>query len=81
MAKLISKTYGEALFELALEKNELDAVAEQVTLLTEAFAENPELMKELEDKIMSRIAGGAKIENDELDFDSDEFDLDSLNLD
>ena len=45
MAKLISKTYGEALFELALEKNELDAMAEQVTLLAEAFAENPELTK------------------------------------
>lgn len=45
MAKLISKTYGEALFEVALEKNELDSVAEQVDLLSKAFAENPELIK------------------------------------
>ena len=45
MAKIISKAYGEALFELALEKNELDSFAEQVNLLANAFAENPELTK------------------------------------
>lgn len=45
MAKIISKAYGEALFELAVEKNELDSIAEQVNLLANAFAENPELMK------------------------------------
>ncbi len=45
MAKIISKAYGEALFELALEKNELDSIAEQVNLLVNAFAENPELIK------------------------------------
>lgn len=45
MAKIISKAYGEALFELALEKNELDSIAEQVNLLANAFAENPELIK------------------------------------
>ena len=45
MAKIISKAYGEALFELAVEKNELDSIAEQVNLLANAFAENPELIK------------------------------------
>ena len=45
------------------------------------FEENPTLMKELEDKILSRIAGGARVESDELDFDTDEFDIDALNLD
>ena len=45
MAKIISKAYGEALFELALEKNELESMAEQVNLLADAFAENPELIK------------------------------------
>lgn len=45
MAKIISKAYGDALFELALEKNELDSIAEQVNLLVNAFAENPELIK------------------------------------
>ena len=45
MAKIISKAYGDALFELAVEKNELDSIAEQVNLLMNAFAENPELIK------------------------------------
>ena len=45
MAKIISKAYGEALFELALEKNELDSIAEQVNVLADAFAENNELIK------------------------------------
>ena len=45
MAKIISKAYGEALFELALEKNELESIAEQVNILADAFAENPELVK------------------------------------
>ena len=45
------------------------------------FEDNPVLMKELEDKILSRIANGEKVDSDELDFDSDEFDLDALNLD
>ena len=29
MAKIISKAYGEALFELAIEKNELDSIQAQ----------------------------------------------------
>ena len=30
MAKIISKTYGDALFELALEENKVDAVYEEI---------------------------------------------------
>lgn len=45
MAKLIEGTYGQALFELAIEKNELDSIAAQVTVLVQTFAENPELQK------------------------------------
>lgn len=45
------------------------------------FEDNPELMAELEAKILSRIANGETVESDELNFDSDEFDLDALNLD
>ena len=45
MAKIISKAYGEALFELAIEKNELESIAEQVNVLADAFAENKELIK------------------------------------
>jgi len=45
MAKLIAKTYGDALFELALEENKLDAIADDVAAVAEAFKENPELSK------------------------------------
>ena len=46
------------------------------------FEENPELMKELEDKIMAKIANGDPIGSDEFDIgDDDDFDIDSLNLD
>lgn len=43
MAKLVSKTYGDALFELAVEENKLDAVAEDVSTLISVFSENKEL--------------------------------------
>ena len=45
------------------------------------FEENPEMMKELEDKILSKIANGDKVESDDLDFDADDFDIDALKLD
>ena len=45
MAKLIEGSYGDALFELALEQNSLDSMAEQVDILAQSFAENPELKK------------------------------------
>ena len=33
MAKLISKTYGEALFELAVEENKVDVFAEEISVI------------------------------------------------
>lgn len=45
MAKLISKTYGEALFELAVEESKLDAFLEEVLAVTESLKENPDLYK------------------------------------
>ncbi len=63
MAKLISKTYGEALFELAVEKNELDSMAEQVTLLSETFAANPELTKLLSHPKISKEEKISVVEN------------------
>lgn len=44
MAKVISKTYGDALFELAAEQGRLNETEEQITLLSQTFAENPELL-------------------------------------
>ncbi len=63
MAKLIEGTYGEALFELAVEKNELDSMAEQVDLLAQAFAENPELAKLLNHPKISKEEKITVIEN------------------
>ena len=45
MAKLIAKTYGDALFELALEENKLDVIADEIMAILDSFNENPELSK------------------------------------
>ncbi|MCI8465983.1 MAG: F0F1 ATP synthase subunit delta [Lachnospiraceae bacterium] len=45
MAKLIAKTYGEALFETALEKEKVDEIYEEILGIQKIFSENPELMK------------------------------------
>lgn len=42
MAKLISKTYGDALFELAVEKNKVDVLLEEVEQLKQVLSENEE---------------------------------------
>lgn len=45
MAKLVSKTYGDALFELALEGQKLEAMSEEVRILILALQENEELTR------------------------------------
>lgn len=45
MAKLVSTTYGDALFELALEENKLPAMLEEVQAVREIFLENEELLR------------------------------------
>ncbi|MBQ9984234.1 MAG: ATP synthase F1 subunit delta [Lachnospiraceae bacterium] len=45
MAKQVSKTYGSALFEVALENNTLDATLEEVLFVKQTFLENEELGK------------------------------------
>ena len=40
MAKLISKTYGDALFELAVEENKIDVLLEEIQQLGKILAEN-----------------------------------------
>ena len=45
MAKLISGTYGEALFELAVEENRLDSLAEEIRSLQQILTENEDLEK------------------------------------
>ena len=45
MAKLVSKTYGDALFELALENNQLDQMLDEVKAVSEAIAQSEDLTK------------------------------------
>ena len=45
MAKLVSKTYGDALFEVAQEKGQLDEFLEEAKAVEAAFSENEELFK------------------------------------
>ena len=45
MAKLVSKTYGDALFEVATESGQMDAYWEEVKAVRAALSENPELFK------------------------------------
>ena len=42
MAKLVSKVYGDALFSLALEEDNLDSIWEEVKMLSLALKENNE---------------------------------------
>ncbi len=44
MAKLVADTYGQALFELALKSNALDAVADEVAFVRTIILENKELL-------------------------------------
>ena len=45
MAKLVSKTHGDALFELAVEENCVDSISEEVIAVEEALKTNPDLFK------------------------------------
>ena len=45
MAKLVSKTYGDALFEVALESGRMDEFRDEAVAVKAALNENPELFK------------------------------------
>jgi len=45
MAKLAATTYGDALFELALEESKVDALYDEVHVVLKAFEDNSELNK------------------------------------
>lgn len=45
MAKLISKTYGDALLEIAVEESKIDVFAEEITAIMDILNENPEFGK------------------------------------
>ena len=45
MAKLISKTYGEALFELAIEEQKLEVLFEEAKVVRDILRENTDFGK------------------------------------
>lgn len=47
MAKLVSKVYGDALFQAAVEANQMDEMYEEITQLLRILGENPELQNVL----------------------------------
>jgi len=63
MAKLIDKTYGDALFELALEKGQTDAYLEECQCILEILKENDELMKLLTHPKISKEEKEKVVEN------------------
>ena len=63
MAKLVSNTYGEALFDLALEQKALDDIYAQVMCARESFLDNQELLALLSHPKISREEKIEVIEN------------------
>ena len=63
MAKLVSKTYGEALFELAKEENTLDVIQKEAVAVLEIFKQNEELVKLLNHPKISKEEKVTVIEN------------------
>lgn len=67
MAKLISKTYGDALYELAVERNMIDTLTEEVRELKTILSENtefaklmshPKIVREEKERIMEQVFKG-----------------------
>ncbi len=55
MAKLVSKTYGDALFELAKQEGRIEEFAPQVLELVKVFQENSELTKAMEQPKIAKL--------------------------
>ena len=53
MAKLVSKVYGDALFELAIEENKLESVWDEVRAIEQALSDNPDFLPTLRHPDMS----------------------------
>jgi len=76
MAKLISKTYGDALFELAVEEDKIDVLLEEMEQLQKILAQNadfgrlmnhPKILKEEKIEVAKNVFGG-KISEELLGF-------------
>ena len=65
MAKLVSKVYGDALFEVAVESGRLDEIWEQTRAMQTALEENPELFALMRHP---KIVKEEKVKNHRIDF-------------
>ena len=54
MAKLISKTYGDALFDVAVENNAVDSLDREAAAVAEIIEQNPEFLKLLKHPNISK---------------------------
>ena len=63
MAKLVSKTYGDALFELATEENKEDVLLEEAEGLKKLISENDEFLKMMNHPQITREEKEQIIEN------------------
>lgn len=63
MAKQVDATYGNALFELAMEEHKLDELYDEAQVLVNIFKENYELIRLLEHPQISKEEKKALIEN------------------
>lgn len=63
MAKLVSKTYGEALFKLAIEADQLETLASEAKDVLEVFRENEDFVKLLNHPKISREEKIKVVEN------------------
>lgn len=63
MAKLVSKTYGDALFELALEEKKVDSLQKEVEVVLAALTENADLGKLMNHPKISKEEKTTLVEN------------------
>ncbi len=63
MAKLVAKTYADALFQLATERSEIDSLFEEVKLLQDLLVQNPELSQLMNHPNIARSEKEEVIEN------------------
>lgn len=63
MAKLVANSYGNALFELALEKNNIEDMLQEVTCIQNVFKENTDFIKFLSHPQISKEEKISVIEN------------------
>ena len=63
MAKLVATTYGDALFELAVEESKMDSLFEEAQVVIDSFKENEELGKLLQSPKIEKNDKEKTIEN------------------